>query len=313
MTDLDYYIEKLTQLTRHRGSSGWAPHKPCLLLTVLDLVEFGAVANGRVEYVQVLETGFFSTYFNLATGIEPGSSEWRRKYRPFDPFWHLKNEDAQFWKLFPRPGREREFEAMPESGGKTHHQVLLNVAHAELDCRLFALTQEPISRAKLRRAMLDRYFSDARYENLRQLAEAELGRREQMLRYIKKRDPKFPKIVMQAYKGKCAATGEKIVIPSITSGFRIALVEVAHLIPYCISFNNNPQNGIVLQPTYHKAMDEFLIAPGLDGTWHVSDTLKSSRVSHLVDLDGAPVLIPDDESMRPWKEGLRWRMNSLRA
>ena len=110
-----------------------------------------------------------------------------------------------------------------------------------------------------------------------------------------------------------AATGEKIVIPSITSGFRIALVEVAHLIPYCISFNNNPQNGIVLQPTYHKAMDEFLIAPGLDGKWHVSETLKSSRVSHLVDLDGAPVLIPDDESMHPWKEGLQWRMNSLRA
>ena len=299
---LDYYRDELKQLKRHRGSRGQAPHKPCLLLAVLDLIERGAVPDGKIEYMQVLEKSLFPAYFSLATGIKQGSPEWRKKYRPFNPFWHLKNERSNFWKLHPRSGRENKFDEMPKSGGKTQKQVLLNVAYAELDSAFFALLQDRGSRNAIRKAILDEYFSDTNFAAKQRTAR------------VKKRDPRFPDAVIQAYEGRCAATGERITIPS-DAGSSIALVEAAHLIPYCLSFNNNPRNGMALQPTYHKAMDQFLIAPGTDGKWHVSKTLlessRETRASQLCSLDGERVCLPDDKAMRPIKGGLEWRMNNL--
>ena len=302
VADLDYYRDQLRRLTRYRGTGGQAPHKPCLLLAVLDLIERGAVPDGKIEYMQVLEESLFPAYFSLATGIKQGSSEWRKKYRPFDPFWHLKNEKSNFWKLHPRLGREKEFDEMPRSGGKTHKQVLFNVAHAELDSEFFTLLQDRGNRNAIRQAILDEYFSDTDFAA------------EQRTARVKRRDPKFPEAVIRAYEGRCAATGERITIPG-DAGSRIALVEAAHLIPYCLSFNNDPRNGMALQPTYHKAMDQFLIAPGTDGRWHVSKTLLESsgetRASQLCSLDGERVRLPGDKAMRPSRDGLEWRMNNL--
>ena len=302
VADLDYYRDHLRRLTRYRGPGGRAPHKPCLLLAVLDLIERGAVRDGKIGYMQILEESLFPAYFSLATGIEQGSPGWRQKYRPFDPFWHMKNEQSNFWKLHPRLGREREFAEMPRSGGKTHKQVLLNVAYAELDSSFFALLRNRGDRNAIRQAILDEYFSDTDFVAKRHKAR------------VKQRDPRFPEAVIQAYEGRCAATGEKITIPD-AAGSRIALVEAAHLIPYCLSFNNDPRNGMALQPTYHKAMDQFLIAPGTDGKWHVSRTLLEAsgetRESQLCSLDGERVCLPGNKALRPKKDGLEWRMDNL--
>ena len=56
------------------------------------------------------------------------------------------------------------------------------------------------------------------------------------------------------------------------------LLDAAHLIPLNESNDNRVRNGIVLTPTYHRAMDSHLIAPGPDGKWHVAAFVNSLDV-----------------------------------
>ena len=311
MSVLDDYLKRLSRLRVHKSKHGAAPHKPCLLLAILDLIESGEIPDGKVRYEQILETGFFPTYFSFATGVDPENDSWRTKYRPYEPFWHLTNAKPQFWELYPRVGREWEFHAMPHTGGKTHSQVLLNVDHAELEPQFFQLLCDAKSRYRIRRMILETYFDENQDRKLWQfvLGDATM-RRASVLRPV--RDPVFREAVIQAYGGTCAATGEKIVVPRSGQNYEIALIEAAHIIPHNISYNNDPRNGIALQPTYHKAMDAYLIAPGDNWKWHVSDVLLYSfQESQLCTIDGQDIVLPEDARMYPRKEYLRWRVKNL--
>ena len=312
MPDLADYLQYLSRLRQGPELPGAAPHKPCLLLAVLDLVEFGAVADGRVEYVQVLETGFFPTYFSMALGIQPGAADWDYRYRPFYPFWYLKNDRPQFWSLRPRVGRETEFNKMlPTNRVPTDRKIRLNVDCAELAPDLFALMLDDRSRARIRRAILETYFPGTELE--------ELGRtthREQIRHYIKTkrllRDPEFPHAIRRIYDGTCAATGERIYIPSGRENSEIHLLDAAHLKPFWQSFDNSLQNGIALQPTYHRAMDKHLIAPTVDGKWKVSRVLLSlAPDSQLCRLDGKEIKLPDDEALHPREACLEYLTERL--
>ena len=54
----------------------------------------------------------------------------------------------------------------------------------------------------------------------------------------------------------------------------LSLVEAAHLIPFGVSRNDKPTNGMALCPNHHWAMDRHLIAPCPDdkrraGVWRI--------------------------------------------
>ena len=312
MPNLADYLRGLSQLRQGPELPGAAPHKPCLLLAVLDLVEFGAVADGRVEYVQVTETGFFPTYFSMALGIKPGDADWDYRYRPYYPFWYLKNDRPQFWSLRPRLGREAEFNKMlPKHKVPTDRKIRLNVDCAELEPELFALMLDDRNRAQIRRTILEVYFPGTALE--------ELGRtthREQIRHYIKTnrllRDPEFPRAIRRIYDGTCAATGERIYIPNGRENSEIHLLDAAHLKPFWRTFDNSLQNGIALQPTYHRAMDNGLIAPTIDGKWKVSRVLLSlAPDSQLCRLDGKEIRLPSDEAMHPREDCLEYLTERL--
>lgn len=312
MPGLSDYLQHLSRLRLGPELPGRAPHKPCLLLAVLDLVEFGTVEDGRVEYVQVLETGFFPTYFSMALGIRPGAEDWDYRYRPYYPFWYLKNDEPGFWSLHPRPGREAEFNRMlPANKVPTDRKIRLNVDCAKLEPGLFALMMDDRSRAQIRRTILEAYFAGTNLE--------ELGRtthREKIRHYIKTsrvlRDPEFPRAIRRIYDGTCAATGERIHIPDGRANSEIHLLDAAHLKPFWQTFDNSLQNGIALQPTYHRAMDNHLIAPTTDGKWKVSSVLLNrAPESRLCRLDGKEIRLPDDAAMHPREDCLTYLMERL--
>ena len=90
-------------------------------------------------------------------------------------------------------------------------------------------------------------------------------------------------------------------------------MDAAHLIPFAESRDDSPTNGIALTPTFHRALDRYLIAPGPDFKWHVSKAL-DSRISDykpLLELDGQRVLYFGQERYRPAPESLAWRMEHL--
>lgn len=116
-------------------------------------------------------------------------------------------------------------------------------------------------------------------------------------------------MVLDAYDYRCAATGWRIVLPSVM------LIEAAHLIPWSESKDDCVQNGMALTPTFHRAMDANLIAPSTKGVWEISDVFKDSRIKdfdHFRELEGKRVILPNKLGNHPNVEALEYRMQKLR-
>lgn len=98
---LQQYIHALTHLKRgNYRDYGVAPHKPVLMLTLMELVEKGIVLNNRFEANADL-VGLFLENWQLLTNT---------KYNPdfTQPFYYLQTDKAgsvPFWQLIPKPVR----------------------------------------------------------------------------------------------------------------------------------------------------------------------------------------------------------------
>ena len=117
-----------------RAPSGWsdetrrrAPHKPFLLLAVMDLIAQGEIQSNFIELSPGLMDAF-DLYWVRVIGQE-------RRSTPALPFFHLKNEG--FWHLIPAPGKERELTAMRQVKSLDHLQHL--ILGARLDDELFTV------------------------------------------------------------------------------------------------------------------------------------------------------------------------------
>jgi hypothetical protein len=129
------------------------------------------------------------------------------------------------------------------------------------------------------------------------------------------RDAAFRRTILEIYDYRCAACGIRVLLES-----RLSLVEAAHLIPFNVSRNDRPDNGVALCPNHHWAMDRFLIAPCPDrrneaGIWRVSPRLddRIEGQKDLLALANRPVIPPSEEKFRPASDSLRWREHHLVA
>jgi putative restriction endonuclease len=129
------------------------------------------------------------------------------------------------------------------------------------------------------------------------------------------RDAAFRRTILEIYDYRCAACGIRVLLDAE------ALVEAAHLIPFGISRNDKPTNGVALCPNHHWAMDRYLIAPcpdrkGRAGVWRVNDERLDDRIEgqrDLVALAGKCVIPPSEEKFYPAIESLKWREEKILA
>ncbi len=188
------------------------------------------------------------------------------------------------------------------------------IAYAYLDEELFALLTQSASRLILRDSLISRYFPEHR-DSLATLFEKErkVGLYRDLLeeqtegRTIKEdrsaypeevRDTAFRRMVTSAYDYRCAACGMRVVVEDAT------MVDAAHLIPFSISKDDDPRNGIALCKNHHWAMDRYLIAPGPDVLWHVSKSFDRRIRDHqpVLDLDRQKILLPRENRYQPKDE-----------
>lgn len=100
--DLSTYIRQFTKLRRGQ-SSVWtadtqyrAPHKPFLLLTILDLFAQGRIQSNLIEISAELGESF-AGYWRIVIPHRRGNIAL--------PFFHLRS--SPFWHLIPNPGQEQ--------------------------------------------------------------------------------------------------------------------------------------------------------------------------------------------------------------
>jgi putative restriction endonuclease len=142
---LGYYAKKFERLRVDRAH-GVAPHKPILLLSVMEQIERGVMAQNRIEMNPALVQTFLKYWAYLGSPTHnPDISR---------PFFHLKS--GKFWHHWPNRG----FEQVLSSGQKlkTFAEVRRVIQFAYLDEDLFDFLRDAHSREGLRRVLVSRWF-----------------------------------------------------------------------------------------------------------------------------------------------------------
>jgi putative restriction endonuclease len=280
-------------------------------LSILDLAAQGQIDSPLIEpSFDLIER--FARYWSL---VMPPGSKCDMAY----PFYHMKSEG--FWKLMPRPGREKELgEKITSSMSRIRDTVL----GAEIDPQLFQCILEPKSREELRAAILKRYFTP----NIGQVLLQEVMENQDAYEYSQRllqaaeeaipygqtdksqqvRDQGFRKAIMNLYSHRCALCGIRMITPE---GHTI--VEAAHIRPWADSQDDRPANGLALCRLCHWSFDRGLMGVGEDYEVLVSPLARSEQNNpgHIMTLEQRPIFSLDDVRHIPDQECLGWHRREV--
>ena len=143
--NLTKYIAQFQALNTNKRAGIVAPHKPVLLLAIMDLIESGAIDSTRIELTEPLEKAFlrnWKRYVGSSLLFQP---------KVATPFWHMQNEP--FYRLYTNDGKEL-------SGSPYSVKKLRENTFAILDKDLFGLMNDENSRAQLRVVLVSTYFQN---------------------------------------------------------------------------------------------------------------------------------------------------------
>lgn len=277
-----------------------------MLLSVISLAENGRLLESQISPDPEL-LGLFRQYFEVTRACND-------RCTPENPFFFLRGEG--FWHLHPSAESAAErLEAMTGPGSWSN--IVANVAFASLDEDLFELLTSDSARTALRDVLIDTYVPGSRTAILtitaseQQIGDARRSWEEpppDAEEEAPARSTAFARTVRQAYDYQCAFCGVRFVMNDDT------VIDAAHLIPWNISHDDRPQNGMALCKNDHWIMDRHIIAPGPDRKWHVSRLLderiqgQDKVLAHV----GKPILLPSREQFHPSPAALEWRLEKLR-
>ena len=209
-------------LRRNKKGGRYRPHKPAMLLAVLDLADAGRLKDNRIVYdTPLIER--YARYFDI---VKRGDDE----LNPHHPFFHLKNDG--FWHLKPREGNEEQVQNLTTV---TNAQMRDQVQYASLDPELFRVLQNPEGRAELRNYLINRYFPEEKkqllaeetfekevsaYEGVLErevirFPELSFAKERAIVREVpteEVRNMAFARLVKEAYDYRCAASGLRLIL-----------------------------------------------------------------------------------------------------
>lgn len=291
--------------TRHER-----PHKPVLLLAVLDMLAVGRMTPDRISWCPELRARF-KLYFDRVCRAND-------RCTPELPFYHLRQE--QWWQPCRHTVQgELTLAAPPSAGDARTGQVF-----AKIDASIARFLVRPEDRMLIREALASRYFPDCRGRISDLFAEAVATQEQTPPIDHSPEDPEvrqarssaFRRIILEIYDHQCAACGLRIKLAEIDD---LTFVDAAHLIPFSdpdLGGNDHPSNGMALCKNHHWAMDRFLIAPTPEGVWLSSsklNPLRSEGEKALVSLSGQAFPQPAEQAFHPAPSHLQWRLDRLLA
>jgi putative restriction endonuclease len=141
--NLPYYIHWFTHLKRD-SKNGGAPHKPILLLSIIDLFEKGILYGNHIYILPELVAAFKSNWSKLVfTNHFPIFAM---------PFYHMSSET--FWTLIPNIGCEKWIES--KNSMRSLGNLNIAVQYALIDKELSDILLMPEFRDILKISLLDK-------------------------------------------------------------------------------------------------------------------------------------------------------------
>jgi putative restriction endonuclease len=245
MNSAEKWLAKLAKLRIDRATGDPAPHKPLLLLTVLELAEQGHLPDNLLALSPELAFRFF-TYWTVVSR--------RRKQKPDIrlPFHYLQSDG--FWTSLGGDGK-------PSTHCRQTH-------FAELTADFVACARTPSWRERARRVLAATYFKPDEQVALFELLGLPVPSDWEIKRDLEAattkdaewrgREARFRIKIVAAYNYTCALTGYRLT--TVTAG---SIVDAAHIHQFADSRNNDPRNGIALSKNAHWLFDQ--------GLWSVED------------------------------------------
>ena len=294
MNKSNYWLQVLSKLRVDR-SKGIAPHKPLLLLVLLEIVEQGELQGDALDLSPQLAFRF-SQFWSIVAH--------RRSQRPDIrlPFFYLKSDGI--WQTFTKEG-------LPSDDMKSTRKV-----HLTLD--FLAQINEREFRSQARATLIRSYFEPAEQIALASLVNLPIPEienipfvlREKDIPYQTGRDVRFRLDIVAAYNYTCALTGYRV-----TTIDGASIIDAAHIHQFSESRNNDPKNGIALCKNAHWMFDQGLWS--LDDDYriivsHGSFDEEAHNQKSLREFHGSKIALPSNPNLWPHPQHLAWhRENKL--
>ena len=308
---LSRYLHQFERLNRASHSTlGKAPHKPILLLSVLQLVRDGIIQSHRIFISPDLVIAFKSNWELL---VKTGHTATFAL-----PFFHLRSEP--FWRVIFNLGMGNGIKSISSFAA-----LKRLVAFAEIDQDLFDLLLNPISNAAIESMLLETYFPEtktiykahnsfsiATHIEAEIISEPAAIYQERMIaiehsgvdieeeRFI--RNSIFKKQIPKIYGYRCCISGMKL-----EAGFNVQMVDACHIVPFSLSRNDTISNGLSLAPNLHRAYDRGLLTITSNYRVRISNSFKENDSPFsLGQFENRLLLLPDNTSEYPAVENLIW-------
>ena len=299
-------LEKLYNLRRDKRNDYERPHKPLLLLTLIDLVETGLDAE---NHFQIDETLFkiWASYFDIVKSQNDQPTV-------ENPLFYLSGDG--FWGLVARDDGGDIYMTKGTRSTPSKRWLQENADFGQLQPEIYKVLSVPGYRVPLRKAIIGRYFPEHLHEicdlsektvmalSKGAVAPAEIDNAEEPQNA---RSRAFSNLVLDLYDNRCTACGWRFDIDGVKVG------DAAHIVPWSKTHNDHPSNGLALCKNHHWAMDRGILAPGIDRRWHVSQRLDSRNRDHqpIIELDNQPLFEPQEKLFLPRESYLKWRQDRL--
>ncbi len=309
------YLRAFSRLKRGNTPYGIAPHKPVLVLSLMEMVEKGIVHSNRF-YVNAELVGIFQENWRLLVST--------LHHADFtQPFYYLQSDKAEgnpFWILQARLGCQ--IAAHIKSFGKLREIV----EYGYLADDLYQLFTDASSREVLRQALLGFYFPGAKQQFneaklagkgfVHDLEEYILNEPEARYRHIQieteedvfVRSGLFKKLVPKIYDSTCSFTGMRL-----ESSYAHTFIDACHIVPFSVSHDDKVNNGIALCPNLHRAFDRGLVS--IDGDYriiisnHINE--EEQHPYSLKQLEGRKARLPLGKRYHPAQENIYWHRENV--
>tara|TARA_R110002072_G_scaffold80252_1_gene184574 strand:+ start:232 stop:1194 length:963 start_codon:yes stop_codon:yes gene_type:complete len=317
MTDLYKYSHYFKKLRRDYKNGG-APHKPILLLAIINQFEKQLQVDNRIYITPEIISDFKFYWSKLVVTKHDAHFTL--------PFFHMKSEP--FWRLIPNQGCEKW--VLSKSPIRSFSSLKTAVDHAKIDNELFELLSKNIEREVLKQQILESYFKETKSNLIQQkeivdnlsdeiLNEDPSTYKNKIQELQKKldntsfeeevfiRNGAFKRSVSRVYSDTCAISNLKIDATSTYSA-----IDACHIVPFSESKNNHITNGIALCPNLHRAFDRGLIAIDDNYRLLVNSNFKESKntLYGILQFKGKEVNLPENKNYLPLIENLAWHRKS---
>ncbi len=274
---------------RVNRSQGPAPHKPLLLLILLEMIENGDLQSRVLKLTP--ELAFRFSQFGIIVA--------HRRTQRMDirlPFFHLSSDTI--WNTFSKSG-------IPSLDPKSTQYV-------EINEEFYLLAQDSAFRSKARAVLIQSYFEPSEQIALASLvnisisdvSNANTAVYETEASYQSGRDVRFRLDIVAAYNYTCALTGYRV-----TTIGGASIIDAAHIHQFSASRNNDPKNGIALCKNAHWMFDQGLWS--LDDDYriivsHDSFEEQAHNQKSLRDFQGSRIALPSNPKLWPDLQHLAW-------